>query len=109
MLRSARRGAADRQRPADSEFRVVGEEAALRFSRIRRRTAIDDVDIVAQGLESMRKTFRDENRQGVVRADALRMPLQEGGRAGTDVDGDVPDFTLKAGDELHFAERRTLE
>src|SRR5882724_1534108 len=109
MLRIARRRAADRQRPADGKLRVGGEKTAFRFGRVRRRTAIDDVRLVAQRLEAVRKTFRHEERQRIVGADALRMPLQESGRAGTDVDGDIPDFALKAVDELHFGERWTLE
>ena len=80
---------------------------------VRRRTAPNGNTAARQSSVSAWKPCAKpsgiSSAHAVVGREALGVPLQEGRRAGSKVDGDVPDVAAQAAHELHLGMRRMLE
>ncbi len=84
-------------------------DAAFAIGGVGDRVAIEHVDVVGKRLQAVGEAFRDQQGDAVVAAQPFAVPLQEGRRAATQVDGDVEDLAAQAMDELFLGPRRMLE
>ncbi len=65
-------------------------KAIFRFGNMDRRMEIEQIDIVGQRLEAVRKAWRNQHCSIVVRRQFGRNLGQKGGRAGSNVGCNVP-------------------
>ena len=70
---------------------------------------VDNFAVVVKGLKPVGEAFGDGKRFVIVRAKNFGVPMQEGGRVVTEVNGDIEDLATQAGDELHFSVGWVLE
>ncbi|MNV92979.1 hypothetical protein D3C71_1876210 [compost metagenome] len=63
---------------------------------------VEQFGVVAEHLEAMGKTGRNQQATAIARTQVLGMPVQECGRVGTQVHRHVPDFTAQASNQLGF-------
>ncbi len=96
-------------RPRDIQHRVIKTYAPFGRRRIRCRVQIKQSAIRFKRLKPVREPFRDDHHPHVARAQLFRMPLQEGRRIFSEIDGNVPDPSLKTTDQLHFGMRGGLK
>jgi hypothetical protein len=103
------RQVADGERPGDTQLRIQWVQAALCLCGIRSGVAIEDFNVIAQGLESMSDSLGDQQGPRISRREDFGMMLKKGLRAAPEIHRDIPDLTTQAGDELHFRPRRPLK
>ena len=70
---------------------------------------IEQLAIIGQSLETMRKAFRDKEAREIFRGQGFPMPLQECVRIGADIHCHVEDGASQTGDDLDLSVRRVLE
>ena len=83
-------------------------DATLAFGRPCPGVEIQQLCVVAQCLESMGEALGDEEFARLVGAQFDRMPAQEGGRTGTQVDRNIMHATANAADQLGLRGGRAL-
>lgn len=97
------------QRPCNTETRIPWIQAILCASRVRLRMAIQQLHIVAQGLEAVGKALWNEQGATVFSRKAFCVPVQKGGRSGSHIDHYIPNFAANATDQFHLGVRWSLE
>ena len=69
---------------------------------------VEQVDVISEGLETVGKSFGDEQGAMIVRRKLFGMPVKERWRTLSQIDCYVPYFSLETTDQLHLGMWRSL-